>query len=42
MDILKIFKIHTSEYKVLIQGTITKPLFLASDIANILEIKNQK
>ncbi len=39
MDILKIFKLHTSEYNVLIQGTTIEPLFLASDIANILEIK---
>ncbi len=40
MDILRIFKLHTNEYNVLIQGTIDKPLFLASDIAKIFEIKN--
>ncbi len=40
MDILRIFKLDTGEYDVLIQGTVDKPLFLASDIANILGIKN--
>ncbi len=40
MDILKIFKLNKENYDVLIQGTPDKPLFLASDIANILDIKN--
>lgn len=39
MDILKVFKLNTNEYDVLIQGTIDKPLFLASDIGKILDIK---
>lgn len=39
MDILKVFKLNTTEYNVLIQGIADKPLFLASDIGNILDIK---
>ncbi len=39
MDILRVFKLNNSEYNILIQGTPTNPLFLASDISDILDIK---
>ena len=40
MDIIKAFTDNTTEYKITINGTFEEPLFRASDIANILDIKS--
>jgi prophage antirepressor-like protein len=40
MDIVKAFVENNSEYKITIKGTPEDPLFRASDIAEILDIKN--
>lgn len=40
MDILKAFSLCDKEYPINIQGTLTKPLFQANQIANLLEMKN--
>lgn len=40
MDIIKAFTNNTTEYKINISGTFEEPLFRASDIANILDLKS--
>jgi len=40
MDILKAFSLCDKEYPINIQGTLTKPLFQANQIANLLEMIN--